>query len=38
LYALDGSIDIGAFDIKFGLVVSVEEGGIGEEAVPVLFV
>ena len=38
LCTLDGSVDIRAFDIKFGLVVSVEEGGIGEEFVPVLFV
>ena len=38
MYALDGSVNIGAFDIKFGLVVSVGKGGIGEELVPILFV
>ena len=38
LCALDGSVDVGAFDIKFGLVVGVGKGGIGEEFVPVLSV
>ena len=38
LGALDGSIDIRAFRVKFGLVVGGKEGSIGEEFVPVLLV